>query len=205
MDQRKRRKLLQEKLSQTCLPQGFKHYSGEYFVRDRGDIQDVFFFQQTRGNGQYYIAYGIDCPQLLSPLRNNDVLKLGNLPRLLIDNGRLEDGRAYGCKYEDHIDSSAVKVAAALEIEAEAWFSRYNTINEVIEQYRALNIGSESPSENVPPGKIIRWCQYGLMLLEVGNATGHQWLKPVLATYKSRPKATEQDKEWVKIIEDCYP
>ncbi len=187
------------------MPHGFKHYSGEYFIRDRGSLQDVFFFQLTRGNGQYYITYGIDCPSLLASLRNNEVLKLGNMPRLLIDNGRLEDGQTYGCKHKEHIDSSSFKAATALEGEAESWFSRFTTINEIIEQYRISNIASEVPSVDVPPGKIIRWCLYGLMLLEVGNEAGHNWLKPVLDAYKSRKKATEQDKEWVKIIEACHP
>lgn len=205
MDQRKRRKLLQEKLSEASSSLGFTHLIKEYFVRDRGNLRDVFFFQQTRNNTQYYVAYGLDCPSLLPFLRNNGVLVTENLPRLLIDNGRLENSQTYGCKYEEHIESSVLKVVAALLKEGEPWFSCFQSTKDVIEQYRKSNIGLRSPSRDVPAGKIIRWCQYGLMLLEDGNEAGRKWLKPVLASYKARPRLTKQDEEWVRIVESYNP
>jgi len=205
MEQRKRRKLLQEYIHEACSELGFRYLTGDIFVRERGELSDVFFFQQTRGNNQYYITYGTDCLKLLPSLRDNSIFKLGGEPRLLITNGRLEKSRTYGCKYEEHIANSSRKVAEALKTEAEPWFSKFNIPNDAIEQYRVSEVQLNSPSEELPLGKIICWCQYGLMLVESGDESGHDWLAPVLSTYKSKPKLTAHDKEWIRIVEKCHP
>lgn len=205
MDQRKRRRLIQKNLSSSVKAMGFIHHSGEYFVRNRGKLQDIFFFQQTRNNNKFYITYGIDCPELLPELRNNSLLSLDGRPQIIISNFRLEDGHAYNCFQEDYIEKSALKVASALSTEAENWFSQFSTAEDIIEHYMVTEVGIDSPSTELPPGKILRWCNYGLMLNDIGDVRGQNWLRPVLSAYKSIPKKSVQDNEWIRIIESSHP
>jgi hypothetical protein len=205
MEQRKRRKLLQQSIASAVGPLRFNHHSGEYFVRDRGELTDVFFFQQTRNNNQFYISYGIDCPKLLSSTRGNITLAIPDMPKLLISNGRLENNHSYGCKHEDHIENSAAKVASALSQEANPWLNQFETAEDLIENYRSTQIGLNSPSSNVPQNEELRWLIYGLMLHDINDNKSFSWLQPVLTSYKLRPKMTAQDNEWIRIIESKSP
>ncbi len=82
-------------------------------MRERGQILDVFFFQKARGSNYFWVSYGADCPELLLDLRVSKVLSPEDRPMLLVDNGRLGTHHTYFCKYEDHIEKSAIKIAQA--------------------------------------------------------------------------------------------
>lgn len=207
IDQRKRRRLLSKILGEACAHLGFEHHSSNYFQRVRGSLQDVFFYQQTRTNGQYDITYGIDCPNLLRDLRASDVLSPSKSPKLLIsDVGRLENGRMYGCKYEEHIKSSSEKVSAALTNEAVLWWERFSSETDVIEHYRNKEVRLSEPSDELPPGGIVRWTMYGLLLHDSGKQDQAEiWLHRSLQAWLERDKSTTQDKEWVRIIESRIP
>ena len=190
--------------------QGFIHHSGEYFVRNRGELQDVFFFQQSRSNNKFYISCGIDCSRLRPGLQNNNVLVPGNKPvsddkpRLLISygpTGRLNTVTSFFCKHEDHIEKSALKVASTLSGEVESWFRRFSTAEDLTEQYRVAEVRIDSPGSEPSPPEILRWCIYGLMLDNIGDERGQSWLQPVLSAYKSRPTKSAEDNEWIRIIE----
>lgn len=62
LDNRKRRRLLVRELTGAVTPFGFSHQRGPYFVRERNGLVDAFFFQLTRTNNQFVIAYGVDAP-----------------------------------------------------------------------------------------------------------------------------------------------
>ena len=207
-DQRKRKRLLDKILGEACAHLGFEHHSSNYFIRNRGTLQDVFFYQQTRTNGEYYITYGIDCPNLLLDFRASDVLFPSKRPRLMITPvaGRLENGRSYGCKYEEHITSSSKKVANALSNEAVLWWESFSTEIEVIEHYRNQEVRLSEPSDEIPPGGIVRWTVYGLSLHDSGNQDQAEiWLRRSLQAWLEKDKPTEQDKEWARLIESRIP
>lgn len=204
MDQRKRKRLLDKYLGEACNHLGFEPHSTNYFTRMRGPLQDAFFYQQTRTNGQYYITYGIDCPNLLSDLRASAILSLSNHPTLLITPmvDRLENGKSYGCKHEEHIENSSKKVSIALSNEALPWWESHTSEADVIEKYRIKNVGLLEPSDELPPGKVLRWTMYGLLLHDYGNQDQARiWLFRALDAWRNRGKPTSADKEWARIIE----
>lgn len=205
INQRRRRTLLIRGLGEACSKLGFVHQTSAYFTRQRGSLQDVFFFQQTRGNNQFYVAYGVDCPKLLIDLRANDVLSPAKDPMLLITPvpvSRLEEGRAYGCKYAEHIESSAKKVCQALEKEALPWLESHVSEADVIEKYRLNEVRLSRPSKDMTLGQIVRWTMYGLLLHDSGETRNAVlWLTRVLQEWKRKDRPSGEDNEWVHLIE----
>ena len=149
---------------------------------------DAFFFQQSRSKNQFTVTYGTDCPELLQDIRASKVLSPEDRPMLLVDNGRLGTHHTYFCKHEDHIEKSALKVAQDLVAEAEPWLRRIVTPRDLVEQYRASNAHAFPPGPEVPPGQILRWQMYGLLLDDIGERTAPNWLGPVLSAYEAEAK-----------------
>lgn len=209
INQSKRRQLLRKILGEVCADLGFKAHSGAYFTRTRGSLQDVFFYQETRTNGQYDITYGIDCPQLLQDLRASEILSPSKLPKLLINpgtGGRLGNGKSFVCKYEEHIHSSSVKMKSTMLSESVPWWESFTTETEVIEHYRKVEVRANEPSEELHPGAILRWTLYGLLLYDSGNqAIADIWLRRSLQAWMQQDKPTESSKEWIRLIETRIP
>ena len=209
MDQRKRKRLIEKWLGESCESLYFKYSGSDYFIRNRENLQDVFFYQQSRTKGQFYITYGIDCPKILNDLRGNEPLCLPETPKLLITkdfSGRLNQGIPYVCKHEDHIEKSALKVCEDLKTEAIPWFESHLSETDVVESYRKSEIRLLEPSQDIPPGKILRWTMYGLLLHDIGEPSkASVWLERALLKWKLINKPTAQDKEWVRIIESRMP
>lgn len=121
---------------------------------------------------------------------------------LLVDNGRLGEHHTYFCKYEDHIEKSAIKIAQDFVTEAEPWLRRIVTPPDLVEQYRASEVHVYPSGAGVPPGQILRWGLYGLLLDDIGDRSASMWLSPVLSAYDTGYRRSPEGKEWIRIIKD---
>jgi hypothetical protein len=103
-------------LAAGVAPHGFTQFrTTTYFIRDRGPIRDLFFFQKMRSNA-VTIAYGVT----LAP--SDDDWSPG------IPNARwLRDQEYYRCKYVEHVDRSIARAVADFESEALPWFDHFQT------------------------------------------------------------------------------
>ena len=201
LDQRKRRRLLTLELADAVKPFGFSHCGDSYFSRERNDLVDAFFFQFTRTNFRFCIAYGIDGPKLLPEIRENSVLGLdsGN-PSLLISCW-LADQEDFGCKYEDHIKNSGIKVKGRFQKEAIPWFNRFQTAEDIITEYHRKEIRSDAPVTTDAPHLVLRWTIYGLMLYNIGRSNeARPWLDCAYKQWSNTTKPTEHETEWCRII-----
>ena len=100
-------------------PHGFSQFrTTTYFVRDRGPIRDVFFFQKMRSN-TITICYGV------MAVPDDDWTPC-------VPNGRwLRDQESYRCKYVDHVDASIGRAVSDLESEAIPWWDGFTTADEL--------------------------------------------------------------------------
>ena len=90
--------------------------------------------------------------------------------------------------------------------EAIPWFESHLSETDVVESYRKSEIRLLEPSQDIPPGKILRWTMYGLLLHDIGEPSkASVWLERALLKWKLINKPTAQDKEWVRIIESRMP
>ena len=121
---------------------------------------------------------------------------------LLIDNGCLETDREYFCKYEDHIEKSAAKVALHLSAEAEPWLRKMKTAEDLVKQYWMSEVRVRKPGAKVPAGQILRWGIYGLLLDDIGDRNASGWLTPVMSAYDAGYRTSPEDKEWIRIIKN---
>ncbi|EKK01553.1 hypothetical protein RBSH_03114 [Rhodopirellula baltica SH28] len=103
-------------LSDGVAPHGFsQHRTTIYFLRDRGPIRDIFFFQKMRSNA-IAIAYGVTSSA-------EDADESPGIP-----NARwLNNQEFYRCKYVDHVANSIGRAIADFESEALPWFAQFAT------------------------------------------------------------------------------
>ena len=203
MNQNKRRRLLIQELSKVTGRFGFTHHSGAYFSRKRNDVVDAFFFQFTRSNFRFYLTYVTDAPTLLPQhLRDNATLGLdSNTPSFAISQ-RLDECTDFGCKYEEHIHNSCVKIADGFETQTIPWFERFQTPNDIIVEYHHREIRSETPTKSDSARMVLRWTVYGLMLHNIGRSSdARTWLECARVQWASSEKQTEQETEWIRIID----
>jgi hypothetical protein len=166
-------------------------------------LRDIFCYQQTRTNGQFYVYCGIDLPTLLDDVRESEIFSPDKSPKMLItiNTGRLLSGKTFGCKHEEHIDSSAIKVTEALESEAEFWFGSFATELDVIEYYREREIGLIDLNEQFSLGKVTSCSMYALMLYDVGDVDKSiPWLKQSRNTWQNQTQKTTIQQEWIRVI-----
>jgi len=107
-------------LANGVAPHGFTQYrTTAYFIRDRGDLRDIFFFQKMRSNA-ITIAYGT--------MRLPDDVDWSPA----VPNARwLRDQEFYRCKYVDHVEKSIGRAIADLESEAIPYFSQFQTADDL--------------------------------------------------------------------------
>ncbi len=201
IDTRKRRRILIQQLSKVVEPFCFRPCGGSYFGRERDQIVDAFFFQLSRSNYRFHIVYGVDTPALSTQIKSSEVLGLNSgYPSLTISR-YLGDRGDFGCKYEEHIKTNALKVADCFASEALTWFDRFQTPNDIIATYHKTEIQSDLPIATDAPRKVLHWTIYGLMLFNSGRRVeAKSWLTSAFDHWSSRKRLTKTDKEWIRII-----
>ena len=195
----KRRRLLTRALLSAVKPLGFSHHAGPYFSRSRGDIVDAFFFQISRSQFRFCIAYGVSVPSLLPQIYESEILNPEpQFPSLTLSRwlNRQED---FGCKYEDHIHNSEMKVRDRFESEAEPWFTTFKTPHDISREYHRTEVRTKTPVRSEADRSVVRWTVYGLMLHNLGKTNAaHEWLDAAGDAWSNRN--SKNSAEWLRII-----
>ncbi|MEM6654804.1 MAG: hypothetical protein AAF596_03290 [Planctomycetota bacterium] len=201
MDNRKRRKLIIDAITEAVSDLGFKHHLGEYFSRCRGGLADCFFFQQSRSQFRFEVIYGIDAPSILTRLSQSRVLNPENdKPRLTLA-PRISRLGPYGCKHEEHVQNSGRKVKSDLESHAIPWLEQVETVEDLVEAYRVKEIADDKPTGVPAAGRMIKWSIYGMMLVDSGKKTpAIPWLDGAENAWASSQPSDERS-EWLSLIE----
>ena len=201
LTQAKRRRQLTRSLDDVASPFGFHHHAGPYFSRTRDALVDAFFFQFSRSNFRFSIAYGVDAPALLKQLQGNSLLNLDSKYPNLTISPHVIDGNEFGCKYEEHILSSSEKIDEYFSTTVVPWLDRFQTADDVIAEYHRLNIGTEDPIATDAARMVLRWTVYGLMLYNHGHQRDSvSWLEAALQQWSSSRKPTDNEQEWARIL-----
>lgn len=100
---------------------GFNQFnSTAYFIRDRGEVRDLFFFQKMR-TPAVSVAYGVttvppDDEDWSPSIKNHKWL---------------ENQKLYFCKYVEHAERNGPKIVEALECEALKWLEQFQHADDV--------------------------------------------------------------------------
>ena len=201
LTQPKRQRLLTRSLDDVVSQFGFHHHAGPYFSRTRNALVDAFFFQFTRSNFRFSITYGVGSPALLKQLQNNTTLNLDSKYPDLTISPHVIDGNEFGCKYEEHILNSTNKIDDFFSTIVLPWLDRYQTTDDVIAEYHQRHIRTERPVGTEATRLVLRWTVYGLMLYNHGQRHDSvSWLEAALQQWSSNSKPTDNEKEWVRIL-----
>jgi hypothetical protein len=170
-------KLILAAMGPLVLPMGFMDARNHYFVRPRGNITDVFFFDLLHPDRRSFCIYvGVDVPGWLEKVRES--LGTQANPALWVSFA-LEKQRWYSCFDEQTILRSAAAAVADLKIEALPWLQQLSTPSDVAAEYFSSKVACfPRDSKEMHIGAPMLWALYGFMLLECGDTTkAADWLR----------------------------
>jgi hypothetical protein len=112
------RKIIASRLRDGLARHGFSQYfSTNYFIRDRGAVRDVVFFQKMRSDA-FCIAYGVS-----GVPSEGDEWTPGVKPSCWL--GENQSQESFHCRYVEHAERSVDRALVLLSQLALPWFKQF--------------------------------------------------------------------------------